>query len=806
MALLLAIAVIPAGCKKEAPDDIVEGWGEPRLWPGDDLRPDLDHPFFDDHLALADLSLYATYVEGGPDERPGHQHRGAFAVGNGKVFSLLGTADPVNTLHSLVGPVYERDGYFFGDTAVSLEVDSDPEGFDREWIARVRGSAVVVTRGDGGGVSLYTVDFGPHPAGVDDLDVPPALVRVMLVTNDDGYAHDVDLLLDSYRTLDEADGLVHEALESDGRYLGYLPWGGSLTEDGGAYRIELGEVASGDTAMAVLVLAAGYSLDEVRAVEDQLAAASVDDWLDDTLDWWQAYSSQGVQITSHDPRIADLHDGMRAGIRVQQSAAGAVCPMSQYTLMWLRDTIGPIKFYLRSGLHDEARSALDYLHLCAVLEGDFSNACASGLTPPEDYEHPDWDSLGEFSGRLAAEGPSYVPLMYRDYLAFTGDEWTVDQRWPYLRRALTAQQMEPDGLQTFSGDETYRVAMSAALGHDLMLMYEEDTWSANSSFLMQAAAGWMAEAAGELGHDEDVATFEDMAALAESALETHYLQPDGYYAPFLFRDGLVPEPRPFEDVSLKPLWTGAQAATDPVALSNLQALQQHAGRGNGMVQTPLDPEYHDALGYHVEEGIHTGMVPGYYLTSVTLLGDPDAQPAFNALHTYADSAGQYGEYMVYDDHSAFQPIYDPAGGIGDYTARHRPWEGGINIDAMLRYLAGPIVPDAGQDADMVLRPHIPNDLRSLTLSGLRAGDAVGTLELIQAEDSISATFTSEAYEPFTLLLEIPLPVGATSEAPDGLQEDGSGFSTLPGGERIVHWGPVEIGPQGSKWFVIEVAR
>ena len=803
----VAALLSTTGCKEDPPpDDVPEPWGEPQLWPGDDVRPELDHPFFDDHPALADLSTYATFVEGWAEDRPDHQHRGAFAVGNGKVFSLLGTADPVNTLHSLVGPVYERDGFFFGDTAITVEQDGYPAAFDREWVARVRGTAVVITRADTDGVSLYTIDFGPHPGGVADLDVPPALVRVLLVTAIDGHSHDVELVLDSYRTLAETDGLVHEQLESDGRYLGYLPWVGTLEGDGDTYRFPLGEVRPGEGNMAVLVLAAGYSLEEVAAVGDQADAATVEDWLDDTVDWWQTYSSQGVQITSDDPRIDDLHDGMRAGIRVQQSAAGAVCPMSQYTLMWLRDTIGPIKFFLRSGLHEEALSTLDYLFLCAAVRGDFSNACESGLTPDDLVQEPDWDNLGQFNGRLAAEGPSYVPLMYRDYVNFTGDMTPVEERWPYLRRALMAQQMEPDGLQTFSGDETYRVAMSAALGHDLVLMYEEDTWSANSSFLMLAAASWMAQTATELGYDEDAADFAELAALAESALETHYLQPEGHYAPFIFRDGMVPETRPFEDVNLKPLWTGVQDPQDPIALTNLQVLQEHAGRGDGTVQTPLDPAYQDALGYHVEEGIHTGMVPGYYLTTVTQLGDSQAQPAFNALHTYADTAGQYGEYMVYDDHSAFQPIYDPAGGIGDYTARHRPWEGGINIDAMLRYLAGPIVPDQGQDADMVLRPHIPNDLRSMELAHLRSGDAVGTLELVQTDQTISVHFTSETEEPFVLLVEVPIPVGATNDVEDGLDEDGDGWSTLPGGERLAHFAPVEIGALGSQWFFVEVVR
>jgi hypothetical protein len=441
--LLAAAMTIATGCREDPQDP---AWPEPGLWPGDDVRPDLDHPFFDDHPGLTDLSLYATAVEGPVDERPDHQHRGAFAVGNGRAFSLLGTADPVNTLHSLVGPVYEREGFFFGDSAIAVEQDGQRVDFEREWVARVRGAAVVITRADTDAVSLYTVDFAPHPAGVADLDVPPMVARLVLVQVLDDAEHDVTLLLDTYRTLEQRDGLVVEALDSEGRYLGYVPWSGSLEDDGGEYSVPLGLVRPDSPGQAALALITGTSVEAVASQAAALDDASLDDWLDDTLEWWFSYSDRGVQITGDDPRYADLHDAMRVGIRVQQSAAGAVCPMSQYTLMWLRDTIGPVKFYLRSGLHDEARATLDYLYLCAAVEGDYSNACSSALSSDDLGDEPDWDALGPFSGRLAAEGPSYVPLMYRDYAAFTGDTGPVETRWAYLRRALMAQQMEPDAL------------------------------------------------------------------------------------------------------------------------------------------------------------------------------------------------------------------------------------------------------------------------------------------------------------------------------------------------------------------------
>ncbi len=801
---LFAVGLARAvGCSEEPQlDPPVPDPGQPTPWSGEDQRPSLEHPFFDHVEGLDDLSLYATHVSGPVEDRPDHQHRGAFAVGNGLAFSLLGTADPVNTLHSMVGPVYERDGFFFGDLAMTLQVDGQPVAFQEEWIARVRGTAVVITRADTATHSLYTVDHAPHPAGTADLDVPPALVRLMLVTGLEGASGDVTVELDANRDPDEIDGMVVESIESDSRYRGFLPWGCELQADGNGWSIPLGTVGTGDDVRAALVLATGDSVDQLRETEALLDGASAEGWLADTLAWWAAYSGKGVQLTLGDPRVEDLYDGMRVGIRVQQSAAGAVCPMSQYTLMWLRDTIGPVRFYLRAGLHDEARAALDYLFLCAAVEGGLSNACGSGLHPDDLVEEPDWDSLGEFSGRLAAEGPSYVPLMYREFVAFTGDLEPVEQRWPYLRHAMTSQVVEEDGLQPFSGDETFRVAMSAGLGHDLSLAYEDLTWSANSAFLLAAAADWMALTATPAGHVEDVATFDDLAGEARTALADHFLQDGSHYAPFIFREGELAEERPYEDVNLKALWTGALAPDDPLALSNLAALEEAAGRDDGTVQTPLDPQYEDVLGYPVEEGICTGMVPGYYLYNLAVIGDPDGAAAFDALHAYADSAGQYGEYMLYDDLSAFQPIYDAAGGIGDYTARHRPWEGGINLDAMLVYLAGPLrLP--GEDA-LLLRPHLPNSLPSMEIAHLVAGDAAGTLAVSRDGAVLTATFASEAGAPFDARFDLPVPLDAAAVASFDGPVPGT-LTTLPGGEQAVRFDDVVVSAGETVTFTLEVA-
>jgi len=283
-----------------------------------------------------------------------------------------------------------------------------------------------------------------------------------------------------------------------------------------------------------------------------------------------------------------------------------------------------------------------------------------------------------------------------------------------------------------------------------------------------------------------------------------WLLAQGHYAPFLLMEGHAPERAPFEDVNLKPLWTGALAADDPTALANLEGLRAAAGRGDGTVQSPLHYTYLDLLvNPVVEEGMNTGMVPGYYLWNLAAVGDPEAALAFDALHRYADDAGQYAEYMVYDDLSAFSPIYDPGGVIGDYTARHRPWEGGINLDAYLYWLVGPLV-DGGSGV-LVLRPHLPAGQPELIVTGLRTADAAAGLELVREADTLTLTVTSASLDPFDLRVELPVPPDVEELAGSELDGDDAGeVQRRPGGELVVAFDRVRLEPGEQAGFELRL--
>ncbi|MFT7519582.1 MAG: hypothetical protein ACI9MC_001724, partial [Kiritimatiellia bacterium] len=346
--------------------------------------------------------------------------------------------------------------------------------------------------------------------------------------------------------------------------------------------------------------------------------------------------------------------------------------------------------------------------------------------------------------------------------------------------------------QGWSGDETYRLVMGAAFGYPLEYPWHELSYSSNSSFLMIAASDYMASASDE---SVDRERFEELAERARGGLRDHFLLDGTHYSPFIFHtvgsdnEANYVEERPFEDANLKGLWSGALAYDDAIALSDLQNLVDVAGRGDGTIQSTIDPKYSNVLGIRVDEGVATGMVPGYTLTALTLTGDPLAEGAFNALHRYAGPSGQYPEDLLYDDMSALQVVYDERGGLGDIAARYRPWEGGINLDAMLSYLVGAEPIEGG----MRLRPHLPNQQSHMEARHVRAGVGFGTLRLDRTLDSLTATFTSEADLPFDLVIELPEPAGF-----EGASDD---VVVLPRGERLRRRVYPQIGPGESVQIV-----
>jgi len=680
--------------------------------------------------ALPDLAAGRWVSHVTADDRPGPGGLAAFGVGNGRVFGLLGypKKGPLNTLHGLTGPTYERGERFFGDYAIEL---TDEDGavlpFDEEWVARDATGAVVLTRGRWGDVELETIDLAPPP-GHEHAN---CLVR--LVTARAGAAPaTVGFRVRAASPQAQAEGVLTEA--SSERALTTAVYEATLSE-GNALVVPAGEIV-GEVSEAVTHCTAEGTTPPAAWRPDE---AEVLQLIRQALEREQQARSDGTRLTidPQDPRVAGFLDGMRATLAAQTAVTGAVCPMSQYTRTWARDNIGPMLYLLDVGDFEGAGRLLDYVWGATLIKGDLQNSYDADYDLSTLPAEPDWTALDPLAVRVGAETPSYLVILYGLWYRATGDLERARERWGLLRRSMLDVRFDEDLLLPWTGDETFRAAMNVSFGLGLDAPHHETSFSLNSNILWLAAARQFVDLAEALGEHDDAATVEGLAAEMEAKAMPRYLLADGCYSALIDRATGTTWPAPFEDASLTPTWSGWLDGDDPRAVANVTCLLDRIGVAPGVVQSPLDPKYVNFPLLPSEHGVFTGMKPGYTLAALTDVGHPDAEAAFNELRRSLDAGGNADEYLLFSSepgvpYPGLTLFYNEQGlEPSDYTAKFRPWEGGIVADAAFRYLIGwrPDVPGR----HVALRPHLPNGWSSARYSGLRAGDARFRLDLVRLD-------------------------------------------------------------------------
>ena len=667
-----------------------------------------------DPVGAPPFSRFYTVVSGPVEGRPDTGHRGSFGIGNGRVFGFVGLADPLNTLHSLVGPTYDKkDERFFGDYSVHLGGAAD--AFDEESVLRALEAPGLQTVGRRGDLEVLFLDIVP-PVG---QPADRCWVRSIVVRNAGLVpVASVRLTVVPARAVTSPEeGVLVEAAGT--RMLRTQFAGVAGRVEGNTLVADLGTVLPTSTATRTLYHCATESGEPAVSLppDPETAFGTATDASKQAYAAWDAGL---VQFDLPDPMVADFINGMKMTLKVQTAASGASCPMSEYTRTWARDNIGPVMAMLDLGGFDDVRAMLDYLYAAIRFKGDLQNSYDSDLDPAAAPAAPDWAALPGLSGRVAAETPSYLVRMYGLYDRFTGDSARVAERWGLLRRCLMAQAFGVDHLLPFTGDETYREAMNAALGLGLDYAHHDLSWSTNSSLLWLGAEREFERLAARVGQPGDAAAAAALRPDVEKGALAHYLLPDGCVSPFADKATMIAATAPFEDVALQVTWSGWKDGDDPLAQSTLACLLKRLRVAAGMIQSATSPDYplYGMIGDRY--GMYTGMLPGYTLAALTDAGHPEAQDAFNAVRLSLDTSGNLQEDMLYGDHSGLSLVYDPLGGVGDYTAKFRPWEGGIVLDAVFRYLTG-FRPDAAGRA-LSLRPHLPNDWPRAGYRNLRVGD------------------------------------------------------------------------------------
>lgn len=670
--------------------------------------------------------------------RPDASHLGDFGVGNGRVFAEEGLTFPLNTLHGMVGPTYSRQDRFYGDLFLFLgDEDGDAGEFDEEWIAMPRLVPAVVSAGRSGDLLLVVADLAPLPApGTTARPVHAALWRRVVVSNEGNAPSDPASLVvaTALKQRVEDDALVET--RSNGTRVVFFRGPGALAPDDRRLVLPVPSLPPGDFFETDLIVATAAPGARTADMRGDVAGEALHDLIDETAAAYGAFEATTARVETPDPVVNDFFTVLTRTLFVQVSAQGASSPMSRYTLTWTRDLSGVIRPLALLGAHGLARRILDYYHAAAARAGGLRNAYDADLAL--DLDHPadvDWASLPPMSGRTAAEGPSHLPLMFAWLWAATGDTPWIASRLQFLRHSLFKQQWNEDYLQPFSGDETFRAAMNIAFGLDIEYPHQTKSWSLVSSVLLAAGAEALAEIEAGTGHQVEAQQALELRLRASETAQTRFRLEDGCLAALIDREAGALSP-PFEDAALMGPWAGPPWSGSVAADEAIECLARRLRVAPGVFRSPLDPMYEGFAGLPIREGVYTGMLPGYTLRVLTQVGHPEAEAAFNHLRRALSPSGNLAEYMVSDDDSALQFVYDALGGVGDVTARFRPWEGGIVLDAAFFYLTG-FEPDA-PGGRARLRPHLPNGWPEAGIAPLVTGGTRFSLRVRREAGSLVA--------------------------------------------------------------------
>lgn len=689
----------------------------------------------EEHPWLTDISSWYAHFDH-RRQRMTRRLQGAFGIGNGQAFGLIGLGDPLNTLSNVAGPDYQQSQNFFGETDLIPLVDGREAAFQEEWAFRTRQTAIVGTRGlTAAGIDLFTVDFAPPGH--------PALVRILVARNNDRRAHGVQVrartVFDGEESLAWVDGMVLQTRGGHSSWLAGLGGDASYDLIGDALVVDLGDLAPGAERWAALGI--GFTLgadpSAAAAILSTLSAQGPEALMLATRDHWRAWLAEGASLHSPSARLDDLYEGMQLTIGVQTAASGAVSPMSRYTSAWLRDTLGPSRLFTRIGRLGDARAMLDYLYLASVIGQKISNSTPVNLnvTAVSDPADPAtfWNAAAFMPGRNPAEAPSYIPLQYAFLYRHTADLSLISRRYDYLKRMVDGQSPDAAGLMPFSGDETFRITLMTALG--IWQDPADVAWSSNSAFAYVAALRELASLATDLGRTEDQVAFASQAAETLATTDARYRIDGPSYSPAIFFRGEEVHPAPFEDVATKPVFFGAVEADDADTRALVDGFIQHLMRDDGTLLTPEGP-----FG-GAENPAYTGMVPGLFLYNAAKVDHPAAPLAFDALGLTASPSGNWQE-IHWKDHTAASLTHPPAGrGAVESAARYRPWEGGEDVDAALVYLIGPELD--WPNRRLSLSPHLPEGWSWLTVEGLPAGpDGRYDLTLLRSDDQWEVALTS----------------------------------------------------------------
>jgi len=684
------------------------------------------------------------------ESTPGGGTRGWWAVGNGRVFGIVGPGLAGAQISQITGPHIMlagvmNNGSAFGPATLQVTIGGKGVPFQKRTLSKVRGTDVVVMEFESPTVDMTVFNYAPFRLN--------AILRTIVVKNkSDADLADVTLtavvnrtrvvegkLFDSFKggTGGGAMGQTRqlfssfiEPCEAAGpEALAEKPGRGVLTH-------KIGNIPAGGEAVRTQYIM--FSMEEVGDEGETLAKITEDnvELLKKAYDDWRTWMADTTTLECPDQRLIDLLDDTKIIVEIQtakpQAAAG---PMEFFAGVWVRDSNGPLLYHLRMGQIETARKMLEFYYKASAANKRIQNWVPMDIDTskpvPEDI---DWSTIPNDP----VEIPAWIILQHRWYYEYTGDLEPIREHWGYLKRCLMGQIVdekgnpfrtanfgsrvnEPNKMYRFPphGDETWIYpgfeVLNSAVFPEPNDHPQWDSYCADSTWEFVAAADTITRFARLLDDDEAV-EFAKIASDSRAACERDYWIPErGLYGVGMHMRSLDVHQPPFPMINFNPLWIGYLQPDDPKAVANVVETMKYT----------MNPNFVTDASETLR--VYVGMQPGMFLYNLAAIHHPYAEPALEAMMGIASPTGEYTE----------KHVTEPTSYRSQFRGhRIRPWEGGINADAAYYYLTG-LKPAMGEGR-ISLCPRLPGDWKQMAVKGQRLGD--GRLDISVKDDGAQRTY------------------------------------------------------------------
>ncbi len=634
--------------------------------------------------------------------------KGCFPVGNGIVFAYLGVAEDFNTLLGNTGPGYQirsQDGtpaYWaeseWGEMKLQFLINGVSSiKWQTQSIKRIRGTPIVYVKQFSDLVELHSLTSSPP--------LKPLIVREYVLRGG-RFARGVKVavvpsLNKDFSRLEDASYVIEQ---NEKRLIISASSELRKRKEGGWWCEPLSPGEELSFAIFYSFLNEEITAPPIREMEAQ-------ELREETRKWWSRWNEDRVKFETPDERFNDLMNDLPVLIEVQRDLrSGAVSPMVSYHGFWIRDSNGPILSLLANGKFTEVREMLDYYRRAV---GHFGT---SHMLIPLDLninEEPSDVSLSRVAVEIA-EVPSWIVLQHYWYYRYTGDRDLIRRAFPLLKRNLFGMALDENYGAKFHGDETYTHGAlystfdrpeSGKLGFPNGYLPTE-FYSLDNTLIHREAALALLELSSEIGDDD---TQKESAELADklSKILTNYRLENNAYAPAISPISLEKWFLPFSNVSLRKYWLWLSPLEEDEWKDYIWAKDEILSRWRTGT-TPFS-------------GYCTGHNLAYWLTAAGELNDQLGERFLAAIQRLASPEGAWCE------------VYSPDGSpvaIYGRINRIRPWESGINYEAIIRYLTGITFAPRGE---WRLMPRLPQKWASYRIRNLRAGESVFDLSVSKDE-------------------------------------------------------------------------